>query len=77
MPDPDYDVLIIGSGFGGSVICALAERAPAMWPNKGEPDPRPDLGMPYRPVRPIRPQVPAGTPGELRLPGDNGLHVRG
>ncbi|MGN6688544.1 MAG: FAD-dependent oxidoreductase [Actinomycetales bacterium] len=31
-------------------ITALAERALAMWPNRGEPDQRPPLGQPYRPV---------------------------
>jgi cholesterol oxidase len=49
-------------------ITALAERAMAAWPNRGEPDPRPDIGAPYRPVRvrPHRPVVPAGAPAELR-----------
>jgi cholesterol oxidase len=52
-------------------ITAQAERAMAMWPNKGEPDPRPALGSPYvrlRPVAPVRPVVPASAPGALRLP---------
>ncbi|SLJ82583.1 Probable cholesterol oxidase ChoD [Mycobacteroides abscessus subsp. abscessus] len=43
----------------------------AFWPNKGEPDPRPELGAPYRridPVRPVRPTVPEHAPGALRLP---------
>ena len=51
-------------------ITAQAERAMALWPNKGEPDPRPALGAPYvrlAPVRPVRPMVPAGAPAELRL----------
>jgi cholesterol oxidase len=50
-------------------ICALAERALALWPNNGEPDPRPPLGEPYReiaPVEPHHPVVPAGAVGELR-----------
>jgi cholesterol oxidase len=50
-------------------ITALAERAAAMWPNKGDPDPRPAPGEPYRPVAPVppvRPAVPAGAPAELR-----------
>jgi len=50
-------------------ITALAERATALWPNKGEPDQRPTLGEPYRrlaPIAPRRPVVPAGAPGELR-----------
>ncbi|MBD8868573.1 GMC oxidoreductase [Nocardioides donggukensis] len=52
-------------------ITAQAERAMAFWPNKGEPDPRPDLGSDYRrvePVRPVRPVVPESAPGALRLP---------
>jgi len=51
-------------------ITALAERAMALWPNKGEPDPRPPLGQPYRrldPVPPLRPAVPATAPAALRL----------
>jgi cholesterol oxidase len=51
-------------------ITAQAERAAAMWPNKGQPDPRPPLGEPYQrltPVDPINPVVPAGAPGALRL----------
>jgi cholesterol oxidase len=34
-------------------ITALAERAMAMWPRKGEPDRRPALGDPYRVIEPI------------------------
>ncbi|MFC9964100.1 GMC oxidoreductase [Nocardia ignorata] len=52
-------------------ITAQAERAMAFWPNKGEPDPRPELGAAYRritPVTPRRPAVPADAPGALRLP---------
>ncbi|MFC4373537.1 GMC oxidoreductase [Nocardia halotolerans] len=52
-------------------ITAQAERAMALWPNKGEPDPRPELGAPYQrisPVAPADPAVPAGAPGALRLP---------
>jgi cholesterol oxidase len=50
-------------------ITAQAERAMAMWPNKGEPDPRPPLGAPYRriePVHPHRPAVPLDAPAALR-----------
>jgi cholesterol oxidase len=53
-------------------ITAQAERAIALWPNKGEPDPRPRLEDPYRTLRPVAPRhpvVPAGAPGELRLSG--------
>ncbi len=52
-------------------ITAQAERAMALWPNKGEPDPRPSPGSAYRrvePVRPVRPAVPEFAPGALRLP---------
>ena len=52
-------------------ITAQAERAVAFWPNRGEPDPRPELGEPYRrlePVAPHRPVVPDSAPGALRLP---------
>jgi len=50
-------------------ITALAERAAAMWPNRGDPDPRPAPGEPYRPVPPVpprRPAVPAGASAALR-----------
>ncbi|WP_289008228.1 GMC family oxidoreductase [uncultured Thermomonospora sp.] len=52
-------------------ITAQAERAMAMWPNKGEQDPRPPLGSPYRritPVAPKNPVVPQAAPAALRLP---------
>ncbi|GAA1481347.1 GMC family oxidoreductase [Gordonia sinesedis] len=52
-------------------ITAQAERAMAYWPNKGQPDPRPTLGEPYRriaPVAPESPAVPSAAPGALRLP---------
>ena len=51
-------------------ITAQAERAMALWPNKGEPDPRPPQGAPYRPLHPVapaRPAVPATAFGALRL----------
>jgi cholesterol oxidase len=50
-------------------ITALAERAASMWPNQGDPDPRPAPGEPYRPVAPVAPRhpaVPAGAPAALR-----------
>ena len=50
-------------------ITAMTERAMALWPNEGEPDPRPPLGAAYErvaPVVPRRPAVPAGAPAELR-----------
>ena len=52
-------------------ITAQAERATAMWPNKGETDPRPEVGSAYRrvaPVQPKNPVVPIHAPGALRLP---------
>ncbi len=52
-------------------ITAQAERAMALWPNKGEVDPRPAPGEAYRPVaaiRPVRPVVPDDASGALRLP---------
>lgn len=52
-------------------ITAQAERAMAFWPNKGQPDPRPQLGSEYRPVKavaPKNPAVPVAAPGALRLP---------
>ncbi|MBO0852797.1 MAG: GMC family oxidoreductase [Nocardia sp.] len=52
-------------------ITAQAERAAAMWPNKGQRDPRPPQHEPYRriaPVAPEHPAVPASAPAALRLP---------
>jgi cholesterol oxidase len=52
-------------------ITAQAERAMAYWPNRGEADPRPALGAPYRriaPVLPAHPAVPDSAPAALRLP---------
>ncbi|MGA9872009.1 MAG: GMC family oxidoreductase [Rhodococcus sp. (in: high G+C Gram-positive bacteria)] len=52
-------------------ITAQAERALALWPNRGEQDLRPELGAEYRsilPTQPVRPVVPAAAPGALRLP---------
>jgi len=49
-------------------ITAQAERAMALWPNRGEEDPRPAPGEPYRrvpPVAPHHPAVPAHAPGAL------------
>jgi cholesterol oxidase len=53
-------------------ITAQAERAMALWPNRGDPDPRPPIGSPYvrvDPVPPVRPVVPEGAPGALRSAG--------
>ena len=64
----------IGANLGVNpalTITAMAERAVALWPNKGEQDPRPSVGTAYRalaPVPPRRPAVPDGAPAALRLP---------
>lgn len=50
-------------------ITAQAERAAALWPNKGEEDLRPAQGEPYRrltPIEPKSPVVPANAPAALR-----------
>src|SRR5947209_13533387 len=50
-------------------ISAQAERAAALWPNKGENDVRPPQGQPYRrvdPIAPAHPVVPDSAPGALR-----------
>jgi cholesterol oxidase len=52
-------------------ITAQAERAFALWPNKGETDSRPASSAGYRrvtPVAPVRPAVPSSAPAALRLP---------
>ncbi len=49
-------------------ITALAERAFALWPNAGDPDPRPARGYArLDPVPPRRPAVPGHAPAALRL----------
>jgi cholesterol oxidase len=52
-------------------ITAQAERAIALWPNKGDSDPRPALGAAYQrlaAVAPRSPAVPPSAPAALRLP---------
>jgi len=52
-------------------ITAQAERAMALWPNKGESDARPPLGAAYVPVDAVAPKspvVPLDAHGALRLP---------
>jgi cholesterol oxidase len=52
-------------------ITAQAERAFALWPNRGEEDARPTLGDRYVPVAPVAPRapvVPDHAPAALRLP---------
>lgn len=60
-------------------ITAQAERAMALWPNKGEPDPRPSQGEPYRrlaAVPPRSPAVPERAFAALRLPRQAGTRAR-
>ena len=50
-------------------ITAQAERAAALWPNKGQVDQRPAQGQPYKRIAPIAPEhpvVPVDAPGGLR-----------
>ncbi|KUH37962.1 MULTISPECIES: GMC oxidoreductase [Streptomyces] len=52
-------------------ITAQAERAMSLWPNKGEPDPRPEQGTGYRRLTPVAPKSPAVPPhafAALKLP---------
>ncbi len=67
----DGSVVAANLGVNPSLtITALAERALALWPNAGDPDPRPPLGagfVPVAPVPPRHPVVPAGAPAALRL----------
>ena len=49
-------------------ITAQAERAMALWPNRGDTDARPATGEPYvrlAPIAPRSPAVPAGAPAAL------------
>lgn len=49
-------------------ITAQAERAFSLWPNSGDPDPRPQDDAPYErvpPVAPRNPTVPEHAPGAL------------
>jgi cholesterol oxidase len=46
-------------------ITAMAERAMAMWPNRGAADSRPVLGSGYRRVDPVRPGAPTVEPAVL------------
>ncbi len=62
----------IGANLGVNpslTITAMAERAAALWPNRGEADPRPAAGETYRhvdPVAPRTPAVPSSAPAALR-----------
>ena len=60
-------------------ITAQAERAMALWPNRGEPDPRPEPGAPYArldPVPPADPAVPADRSRRPRLTAIRGFWLR-
>ena len=51
-------------------ITAQAERAMALWPNRGEVDTRPTLGAQYEKVNPVAPKnpyVPADAPAAYRI----------
>jgi len=68
------DASAISANLGANpalTIVAMTERATSLWPNRGEADPRPPLGEPYRRLRPVsprRPAVPGDAPAALRLP---------
>ncbi len=56
------DGAAIGANLGANpslTITAMAERATAMWPNNGDPDPRPPPGDRYRRIGPVRAARPA------------------
>ena len=62
------DGAAVGANLGVNpalTITAMAERAMAMWPNKGGDDPRPSLGSGFRSVDPVRPETPAVPPSVL------------
>ena len=51
-------------------ITAQAERAMSLWPNKGEADTRPALGLQYKKISPIAPKnpyVPEHAPAAYRV----------
>jgi cholesterol oxidase len=60
-------------------ITAQAERAMALWPNKGDRNPRPEPGDGYRHITPVEPRCPAvppSAPAALRLKRRTGAPVR-
>ncbi|MEU4563284.1 GMC family oxidoreductase [Actinoplanes sp. NPDC023936] len=65
----DGSVVAANLGVNPSLtITALAERAVALWPNKGDEDPRPSSGyVALSPVMPRHPAVPAHAPAALTL----------
>jgi cholesterol oxidase len=61
------DGAAIGANLGVNpslTITAMAERALAMWPNKGDDDPRPTVGE-YARVDPVPPMHPIVDPAVL------------
>ncbi|CAM3455694.1 GMC family oxidoreductase [Nocardioides dubius] len=67
----DGSVVAANLGVNPSLtITAMAERAVSLWPNKGEPDQRPQPGTGYRrlaPIAPATPSVPPLAPAAYRL----------
>jgi cholesterol oxidase len=67
------DGAAVGANLGTNpslTITAMAERAMAMWPNRGDEDTRPAPGETYQtvdPIPPVSPAVPAGAHAELRF----------
>lgn len=68
----DGSVLPANPGVNPSLsITAVAEWAAAHWPNRGQADPRPELGAKFAVVDAVEPQnpvVPKTASGALRLP---------
>ena len=64
------DGAAVGANLGVNpslTITAMAERAMAMWPNKGESDPRPPPDSAYESVPPVSPNNPGVDPAFLSL----------
>jgi cholesterol oxidase len=62
------DGAAVGANLGVNpslTITAMAERALAAWPNRGEPDLRPELAAEYRVVKPQLPRRPVIDPAVL------------
>ncbi len=59
----DGSVVAANLGVNPSLtITAMAERAMAFWPNKGDTDPRPPMGAAYQRLRPVAPRTPTVPP---------------
>jgi choline dehydrogenase-like flavoprotein len=85
MTDHDNDLLVIGSGFGGSVTALrLSEKGHRVGvleagrrirdQDKGHADLHPPLGSPYvrvDAVAPAQPAVPSSAPGALQFSGQD------